>query len=66
MNSFHARGSQAYAFTLRAEFISRTKELQILLRQAVTEQERNRLAEELRELKANFRAQTAHWEYRLF
>jgi hypothetical protein len=66
MNSFHAHGASAYGAAIRAEYASRKKELEKLLRQASSEQERNRLAEEIRELKDKFRAQTAHWGYLLF
>ena len=61
MNAFHARGGEAYGAAIRAEYASQMQSLEKRLRQADSEQERIRLAEELRELKTTFRAKTAHW-----
>jgi hypothetical protein len=61
MNLFHAGGAAAYQTAMRAEYNLQRQELEKRLREAAAEHERSRLAKELRELKANFRAQSAHW-----
>ncbi len=66
MNAFHAHGGAAYGAAIRAEYESLRNELEKRLRLAGSEQERNRIAEELREMKAKFRAKTAHWGSLLF
>ncbi|MCC6127032.1 MAG: hypothetical protein IT426_18895 [Pirellulales bacterium] len=66
MNTIHAGGGNAFRAAIRAEYAACKQELIKLLREAGSERERGQLAEELRELEAKFRAQTAHWRYRLF
>jgi hypothetical protein len=66
MPSFHARGAAAYGAAIRAEYNSQIRDLEDRLRRADSEQERNRLAEELREVKAQFRVKNAQLKYSLF
>jgi hypothetical protein len=65
-NAFHAGGHGAYGAAIRAEYESQRQELEKRLRQADSEQERSRLAEELRELKEHFCSKNGHWGSRLF
>ena len=66
MKEFHSGGARAFGAAIRAEYESQKQTLEKLLRDANSEQERSRLAEELRELKATFRAKTSHWGNLLF
>ena len=66
MNAFHYDGARAYGAAIRAGYVSQKQAIEKRLRQANSEQERSRLAEELCELKTTFRAKTAHWGYLLF
>jgi tRNA A37 N6-isopentenylltransferase MiaA len=60
MNSFVHGGTGAYQAALRADYVSQRKELERRLREAATEQEHSRVADELRDLKTNFRTRSAH------
>jgi hypothetical protein len=66
MHGFHAGGSESYAMAFRAEYEAQKRTLKELLRHAETLEERNRLAEELRELKSTYKAKSANWGYSLF
>jgi hypothetical protein len=66
MNTFHANGAKAYRSAIRAKYESQKQDLEHRLRQANSAQERSRLAEELRDLETNFRAETARWGKLLF
>ena len=66
MSFFHARGVVDYGAAVRVEYESERRALETRLRQAETDDERTRLADELRELKTKYRAMTAHRGYFLF
>jgi hypothetical protein len=66
MHGFHAGGPTAYGAAIRAEYESEKRTLKELLRHADGLEERNRLAESLRELKSKYQAKSANWGFLLF